>query len=173
MTNSLKKNILVVDDEADVRDFLEAALIESGFDVTTADDGNIALEKIKKVMPDLISLDLVMPKKSGAKLYRELSKNKEWSKIPVIIVTGHARDDLGKADLKELTMSGPGVYLEKPVKPNNYIAAIKKILKMEVSEEEQEIGEIVEIQNDLKNMIDSANPVSLKILIKLFNKIKI
>ena len=173
MTNSIKKNILVVDDEADVRDFLEAALIESGFDVTTADDGNIALEKIKKVMPDLISLDLVMPKKSGAKLYSELSKNKEWSKIPVIIVTGHARDDLGKADLKELTMSGPGVSLEKPVKPNNYIAAIKKILKMEVSEEEQEIGEIVEIQNDLKNMIDSANPASLKILIKLFNKIKI
>lgn len=172
MTESIKKEVLVVDDEADIRDFLEAALVEAGFNVTTAEDGEIALAKIKEKMPDLISLDLVMPKKSGAKLYRQLSKHKEWSKIPVIIVTGHARDDLGKTDLKELTMSGPGVYLEKPVKPNNYIAAIKNILKMDVNEEERELSEMIKIQNDLKNMIDSANPDSLKTLKELIDKIK-
>ena len=165
-----KKKILVVDDEKDVREFLKAALVESGFDVAEAEDGNIALQKIKNDIPDLISLDLVMPKKSGAKFHRELSKHKEWSKIPIIIVTGHARDDLGKSDLKELTMSGPGVYLEKPVKPHNYIAAIKKILNMDTTEDEKEKGELVELQSQLKNIIDSSDPETLKKLKELLNK---
>jgi len=167
-----KKRILVVDDEADVRNFLKAALLESGFEVITAEDGNKALEKVKEQLPDLISLDLVMPKKSGAKFYHELSKNKTWAKIPVIIVTGHARDDLGKSDLKELTMSGPGIYLEKPVKPDNYIAAIKSILKMEVTEAEKETADIVGLQNDLKNVIDNADPETLKKLKEIINNKK-
>ncbi len=162
-----KKKILVVDDEADVRDFLQAALIEAGFDVTVAADGEIALQQIKNQKPDLISLDLVMPHKSGAKFYHELQKNKEWARIPVIIVTGHARDDLGKSDLKSLIMSGPGVYLEKPVKPNNYIAAVKSILHMETNEEEKETAAMVELQNYLKNFIDDADPDTLKKLKEL------
>ncbi len=172
MTESVRKKILVVDDEADVRNFLQAALVEAGFDVTLAEDGDIALTKIKEELPDLVSLDLVMPRKSGAKLYRELSKHKEWSKIPIIIVTGHARDELGKSDLKELTMSGPGIYLEKPVKPNNYIAAIKSVLKMETTEEEQETAKLVGIQNDLKNFIDNADPDTLKKLKELISQNK-
>ncbi len=172
MPGNIKKKILVVDDESDVREFLRAALEEAGFEVSVAEDGDIALEKIKKEIPDLISLDLVMPHKSGAKLYRELSKHKEWSKIPVIIVTGHARDDLGKADLKELTMSGPGIYLEKPVKPNNYIAAVKNILKMDTTEEEKDTAEMIHIQNDLKKIIDNADPDTLNKLKKLINEKK-
>jgi DNA-binding response OmpR family regulator len=172
MAESAGKTVLVVDDEADVRNFLKAALLEAGFNVILAEDGNIALEKVKEEIPDLISLDLVMPKKSGARFYRELSKNKKWSKIPVIIVTGHARDDLGKADLKELAMSGPGIYLEKPVKPNNYIAAIKKILNMDTTEEEKEAAETVELQNDLKNIIDSADSETLRTLKELISKKK-
>lgn len=170
MARKLKRHILVVDDEADVRNFLMAALIEAGFEVTAAEDGEIALEKIKSQKPDLISLDLVMPHKSGAKLYHELQKNKEWSGIPIIIVTGHARDELGKSDLKNLIMSGPGIYLEKPVKPHNYIAAVKSILKMETNEEEKETAQMVELQNYLKNAIDDADPATLKTLKKLLNK---
>lgn len=164
-----KKKILVVDDEADVRNFLKAALLEAGFEVIVAEDGDKAIEEVKKQSPDLISLDLVMPKKSGAKFYRELNKNKEWSRIPVIIVTGHARDDLGKADLKELTMSGPGIYLEKPVKPHNYIAAIKKTLNMQTTDDEKEKAELVELQSNLKNLIDSSDPKTLKKLKELLN----
>ena len=170
MQERSKKKILVVDDEADIRSFLSAALKEAGFEVMVAEDGDSALDKIKKQIPDLISLDLVMPRKSGAKLYHELTKDKEWSKIPVIIVTGHARDELGKSDLKELTMSGPGIYLEKPVKPDNYIAAIKGLLKMDTTEDEKKAAEMVKIQNELKNIIDSADPEMLKKLMKLLDK---
>ena len=170
MPENNRKKILVVDDEKDVREFLKMALLEAGFEVVLAEDGNVALEKIKKEIPDLISLDLVMPHKSGAKLHRELSKHKEWSKIPVIIVTGHARDDLGKADLKELTMSGPGIYLEKPVKPDNYIAAIKSILKMDTTADEKKNAELVELQSNLKNIIDAADPETLKKIKDIINK---
>lgn len=162
MTDHPSKRILVVDDESDVRQFLSTALMAAGFDVVTASDGFEALEEIKKQPPDLISLDLVMPKHSGVKLYRDLAKNKAWNKIPIIIVTGHARDDLGKADLKELTMSGPGIYLEKPVKPDNYIAAIKKTLGMDTSEEEHQAATKVELQSELKNLVDDVDVETLR-----------
>lgn len=162
MTQKLNRTILVVDDEADVRVFLSVALTEAGFNVETAADGHEALAKVQQNPPDLISLDLVMPGKSGVMFHRELVKNKQWAKIPIIIVTGHARDDLGRADLKELTMSGPGIYLEKPVKPTNYIAAIKKILNLDTSEDEARAAESVELQNELKNLVDDADPETLR-----------
>lgn len=162
MTQEINKTVLVVDDEDDVRLFLTTALIEAGFHVEQACDGLEALQQVNKKKPDLISLDLVMPKHSGVKFYHELTKNKEWASIPIIIVTGHARDDLGRADLKELTMSGPGIYLEKPVKPANYIAAIKKLLCVEVSPEEDEAAEAVAMQNELKNLVDEADPETLR-----------
>lgn len=170
MTEQSKKVVLVVDDEADVRNFLKAALMEAGFNVVLASDGFEALEIMEKSIPDLISLDLVMPRKSGIKFYHDLTKNKQWAKIPIIIVTGHARDDLGKSDLRELTMSGPGIYLEKPVKPHNYIAAIKKLLCMETTPDEDESAEQVRMQNELKNIIDNADADTLRKLKELIDK---
>lgn len=162
MSTPADKTILVVDDEADVRAFLSAALGEAGFAVVTAADGDEALALVKTSPPDLISLDLVMPKKSGVKFHRELIKNKEWAKIPVLIVTGHARDDLGKSDLRELTMQGPGIYLEKPVKPHSYIAAIKKLLCLEVTDSESESAEMVAMQSELKRLVDNADSTTLQ-----------
>lgn len=162
MADKVGKTVLVVDDEEDIRKFLKAALVEAGFDVVMAIDGHEGLEKIKENTPDLISLDLVMPKKSGVKFYRDLQKNAKWSKIPIIIVTGHARDDLGRADLKELTMSGPGIYLEKPVRPDNYVAAVKQILNLDTTDDEKILANQVEMQSKLKTLIDNADPDTLK-----------
>jgi len=128
MPDAVPKTILVVDDEPDVRKFLKTALVEAGFNVITAGDGFEALQTIKKQIPDLISMDLAMPGKSGVAFYRDLVKNKKWSRIPIIIVTGHARDEIGRADLKELTVTGPGVYLEKPVDPAAYVASVRQVL---------------------------------------------
>ena len=128
MNKEEPKHVLVVDDEADIRGYLRSALEDAGFAVATASDGLEALEMVRRNLPDLISLDLVMPRHSGAKFYRELRKDRELSKIPVLIVTGHARDELGRADFEEMTMSGPGVYLEKPVRPDTYVAAVRRLL---------------------------------------------
>jgi CheY-like chemotaxis protein len=133
MKEEKRKRILVVDDESDVREYLKAALEDDGFLVETAGDGLEALESVRREPPDLVSLDLVMPRHSGAKFYHDLQKDKHLAKIPVLIVTGHARDDLGKTDFAEMTMSGPGVYLEKPVRPASYVAAVRKVLGMEAA----------------------------------------
>jgi CheY-like chemotaxis protein len=151
MTGESRKYVLVVDDEPDVRSYLRNALEDAGFLVRTACDGLEALDSIRRDPPDLISLDLVMPRHSGAKLYRELRKDRALSKIPVLIVTGHARDELGRTDFEELTMSGPGVYLEKPVRPASYVAAVRKLLGIEVPERSG-----TEESDDLRRSLDQA-----------------
>lgn len=173
MSEPVIKTVMVVDDEEDVRQYLSMALTDAGFRVVTAVDGFEALQKVKTEVPDLISLDLVMPKRSGVKFYRDMLTNKKWAKIPILVVTGHARDELGKADLRELTISGPGIYLEKPVKPQNYIAAIKKLLKMDTSDDEQVLADQVVTQNELKNIIDEADPETLEKIKKLMKKNKL
>jgi len=160
--------ILVVDDEDDVRDYLIMALEDAGFAVEGASDGYEALELVKTIKPDLISLDLVMPKRSGAAFYRDLQKNSEWSKIPVMIVTGHARDDQGKADLDELTMSGPGIYLEKPVKPVNYVANVRRLLGLPVEAEADNDPAVLRAR--MLDQMKGADPEVLKEALKILGK---
>ena len=164
MIKSYNKTVLLVDDEADVRNYLRSALEDYGFDVVTASDGLEAQEMIKNQIPDLISLDLVMPKHSGIKLFRDLQKNKEWSKIPVLIVTGHARDDLGKVDFDTMVMQGPGVYLEKPVKPENYIEKICQLLNLEPPENLHKKTEIdtEQLRNELAKSLSNADANALQ-----------
>ncbi|NIP41302.1 MAG: response regulator [candidate division Zixibacteria bacterium] len=171
MADQLDKTVLVVDDEPDVVRFLQMALEDDGFTVVTASDGLEGLEKARKFKPDLISMDLVMPKHSGAKMYRELQKDKELKKIPVLIVTGHAHDELGKADLEELTMSGPGIYLEKPVKPSNYVANVRKMLDMPDSgQPEKKSGDTDKLKEELESLAKDADPEKLKKIIDELKK---
>jgi CheY-like chemotaxis protein len=144
MGEEKKKTILVVDDEPDIRLFLKTVLEDAGFEVMTADNGKHALEKIKERKPDLISLDLVMPKMRGITLLKYLQKNPEWSKIPFIVVTAHAHDELGREDFLKLkadkVLVGPHSYIEKPIVPSEYIKKIKESLgleKVEVSDTEE------------------------------------
>jgi CheY-like chemotaxis protein len=127
--------VLVVDDEQDIRAYLSVALEDAGFKVATAAGGREALEAVKRARPDFISLDLVMPGGSGIAFLHELRRNSEWNKIPVMIITGHARDELGRADLAQALegslLSGPGTYLEKPITPVSYVAAVCKSLRLE------------------------------------------
>ncbi len=157
------KTILVVDDEPDVRNYLAAILEDAGFQVRTAADGAEALERIRERKPDFISLDLAMPRKSGHKLLYDLKKNKEWEKIPVLIVTAHAKDELGKDALEELmenrVLTGPGVYLEKPVKPISYIRCVQRALGLEetpLDEEQQSLKE------QLESRLKGASPDAMR-----------
>ncbi|MCU0725752.1 MAG: response regulator [Planctomycetes bacterium] len=124
------RRVLVVDDEPDVRRYLAAILEDAGFAVDTAADGDAALALVEKRAPDLISLDLVMPGKSGIRFLHALRRKKDWARIPVLIVTGHAKDDKGKRDLDDILagkmISGPETYLEKPVSPESYVRAVSR-----------------------------------------------
>ena len=85
------KTIVVVEDEPDVRLFLQTVLEDAGFNVARASDGEEALRIIREKKPDFISLDLVLPRKTGHKLLPELKRDKALSRIPVLIVTCEKR----------------------------------------------------------------------------------
>jgi len=160
MSDEQRKYVLVVDDEPDVRSYLKNALEDAGLAVETAADGLEALELVRRRRPDLISLDLVMPRHSGVRFYRELQKDKTLAKIPVLVVTGHARDELGRADFEEMTMSGPGVYLEKPVRPATYVAAVRRLLGLETPPEPEPEPE--ELRRELSRALSQADRDALQ-----------
>ena len=161
------KTILVVDDEPNVREYLTTILQDAGFNVVTAGDGVEALEIIRENPPDFISLDLIMPRKSGHKLLYELRKHKRWSRIPVLIVTAHAQDELGKEDLEDLlqnrVMSGPGTYLEKPVNPANYVRGIQRALGIE---ESADATEKTNLKEELQKSLQDASPEALRVALE-------
>ena len=168
MREEEKKTILVVDDEPDVLLFLRTVLEDAGFEVMTAENGKHALERIKEQKPDLISLDLVMPRMRGITLIKYLQQNPEWDSIPVIVVTAHARDDLGKEDFLKLkaekALHAPHAYIEKPIVPSKYIEMVKEKLHIE------EIGDFdrgdlkTEIQDKLRTADKEKLEEALKIL---------
>ncbi len=140
MTLASEKKILVVDDEPDVRDFISACLEDAGFQIRSAVDGVDALEKIEEEIPDLMTLDMVMPRKSGLSLMRKLRKNDLWQDIPVIIITAHAKDELAQDDVKELLVSSESKQsnrhlLEKPIVPSKLIDLVCGILNVSTDED--------------------------------------
>jgi two-component system, OmpR family, phosphate regulon response regulator PhoB len=128
----MSKKILVVDDEPDMVTFLTTLLEDNGYATVTAADGDEALELCKKEKPDLVSLDLLMPNKTGIKMYREMRKDEEIKHIPVIMVTGFGKDDVPSMDFKEWiqkrAIKPPEAYIEKPVDKEVLLTAIKTVI---------------------------------------------
>ena len=171
MTRPQDKTVLVVDDEPNVRHYLAQILLDAGFNVVQAGDGNEAMEIIRENLPDFISLDLVMPGKSGHKLLYELRKDRKLSRIPVLIVTAHAQDEMGEGDLKDImdnrVLSGPGVYLEKPVKPLNYVRAVQRALGIEETPEDEDR---ISLREELQEALPHAEPHALRRALEALKK---
>jgi len=110
MGGSVSK-ILVVEDERDIVETLKIALERDGWTVTAAFDGMEALDKINEEKPDLIVLDIMLPKLDGHSLNIQLKKNPETANIPVVVMTGRG----GLKDLLQLKENvNISAYLEKP-----------------------------------------------------------
>jgi CheY-like chemotaxis protein len=157
--------VLVVDDEPDVLTYLSSVLEDAGINVLTAPDGDQALQLVKSRKVDLISLDLVMPRKSGIRFLIELRKSHELSRIPVIFVTGHANDpdvhkDVSNA-LAGSTMVGPALYIEKPVTPASYLANICRILKVDCPIEDEGGDRAEEMRREARKLLQGADADAL------------
>jgi CheY-like chemotaxis protein len=159
----MQKKILVVDDEPDIRNFLSACLEDAGFLVDTAKDGIEALEKVAADPPDLMTLDLVMPRRSGVSVIRELQKNEQWAKIPVIIITAHARDEFGTDEIKALSAftanMRPRYTIEKPVTSEKIVQTICDVLNL--VEPPAKEAEISMEKDRVVDMIRNADPDTL------------
>jgi two-component system, OmpR family, phosphate regulon response regulator PhoB len=127
------KKVLVVDDDPDVRLFSVTVLEENGYTPLEAGNGEEGLKMIKADKPDLVILDILMPRQSGIRLYRELRTDKTLANVKIIILSGIAKKTFMRSQ-KALTEFGgeevpePEIYLEKPVEPEVLAENIKKIL---------------------------------------------
>jgi twitching motility two-component system response regulator PilH len=129
----MSKKVLVVDDDPDVRLFSVTVLEENGYTPLEAEDGESGLKMIKAEKPDLVILDVLMPRQSGVRLYRELKTSKALKDVKIIILSGIAKKTFMRSQ-KALTEFGgaaipePEIYLEKPVEPDELADVIKKVL---------------------------------------------
>ena len=124
--NPADKLVLIVDDDEAVRDLIEFVIKKEGFKVDKAADGEEALQKARQVSPDLIHLDLMLPKFGGFAILRELQSD-ETVNIPIVIITGRYTD----RSTSDMIKQEPNVkdFIEKPVKPQVLAGVVHKILK--------------------------------------------
>ncbi len=121
----MPKKILVVDDEAQLVEMIKMRLEANGYEVISAYDGQEALEKAKKEGPDLIILDLMLPKLDGYKVCALLKKDARYAKIPIIIFTARAQEE----DRKLEEEIGADAYITKPFEPQALLAKIQELLR--------------------------------------------
>ena len=147
----MAKRVLLVDDDPDSVKYLAAILHNHGYESVHAYDGNEGLRKVKQLAPDLIVLDVMMPKKSGLLLCSELKTDERYKHIPVLMLTGvssilqglESSDDNtdGSIDdvllvalkkkirgLREQGLISPEMFVDKPVDPDAFIAKVRQLI---------------------------------------------
>lgn len=127
-----KQTILVVDDEQDLLDLIEYNLKKEGFDVLKAEDGKEGIKMARKHSPDLILLDIMMPKMDGLEAVEVIRNDEELKRIPIIFLT--ARGD-EKTEVEGLNKGGDD-YITKPISTTKLISRIKAVLRRFENNEE-------------------------------------
>jgi twitching motility two-component system response regulator PilH len=123
----MAKKILIIDDEPDMRIYLETLFRTAGYETLDAANGIEGVELASTANPDLITLDIMMPKRSGVKAYSELRTGPQTRGIPVIVLTGLSRqDDFFGDDLGDLKR--PEAIVEKPIDREAFLAKVEEIL---------------------------------------------
>jgi CheY-like chemotaxis protein len=148
----MAKQILLVDDDQNTVKFLSTLLSEHGFDPVSAHDGAEGLRMVKQARPDLVVLDVMMPKKSGFVLFQQLRQDDAYKDIPILMLTGVAgmleeldgrgedtferpydslRESLRRKiqQMREGGLVRPEMFMDKPVDPDAFIAKIRELLE--------------------------------------------
>jgi phosphate regulon transcriptional regulator PhoB len=121
----VRHKILVVEDEADIRELLRYSLVQEGYTVEEAADGAEALDRVTRRAPDLVMLDLMLPRMSGLELCRRLRSNPETARLPVIVVTAKSAEVDRVLGLE----MGADDYVVKPFSPREVVARVKALLR--------------------------------------------
>jgi DNA-binding response OmpR family regulator len=115
--------VLVVDDDEVIRQLIAVNLNREGFDVATAVDGQDCLDKVTAIDPDVITLDIMMPRLDGWVTAMELRKNPETSHVKVVLITARAQEDDRARGLE----IGVDAYLTKPFDPSEMIRIVREL----------------------------------------------
>jgi CheY-like chemotaxis protein len=121
----MEKTVLVCDNEEVLRGLVLASLEGSGYDFVEARDGEDALGQARRVRPDLILLDMMMPGRTGLEVLRELRRDPELRDIPVVMLTARAQ----AADRESAEAAGVDCFLAKPFSPRELARAVEELLE--------------------------------------------
>ncbi|MBU2518774.1 MAG: response regulator [Proteobacteria bacterium] len=129
----MAKRVLVVDDEMDVRTFITTLLDSNGYKVVVAENGEQGWQKFQEKEPDLITLDVMMPKESGIKMYRDIKTNPNFASVPVLVISGLARKTFLHSQkvldkFKGQSVPEPEGYIEKPPEPDELMGEVKRLI---------------------------------------------
>jgi DNA-binding response OmpR family regulator len=122
--DNLSQSVLVVDDEPMARTLLRLMLVRAGFEVSEAEDGYDALEKIAEELPDLVILDVMMPGMDGFTVCRAVRESDRTARLPVIMLSA-------KTDLESVNRglrAGANKYLTKPISPDELTRQVRSVL---------------------------------------------
>jgi two-component system alkaline phosphatase synthesis response regulator PhoP len=144
MSTSAKQKILIVDDEPDILELIEYNLKKEGYQVYTARNGQEAVSEAKKALPDLIVLDIMMPKMDGIEACRIMRTMPEFKNTFMVFLTARSEEYSEIAGFNV----GADDYIAKPIKPRALVSRINAILRRnapaeEVTDNKLEIGELV------------------------------
>jgi adenylate cyclase len=147
----MAKQVLIIDDDRNLVEYLSVALSDNGYDPVSAYDGNEGLQKVRQAKPDLIVLDVMMPKRSGFVVFNELKMDEQYREIPIIMLTGVSgvveeaesrkdetfekpyeglRETLKKKirELREEGLVRPEMFMDKPVDPVPFVAKVRQLI---------------------------------------------
>lgn len=133
-----RKRVLIVDDEADLVELLESRLEDNDYDVLKAYDGLEALEKARREKPDLVLLDLMLPKIDGYKVCKLLKADRERSNLPIILLSAKAQQE----DIRLGREAGADAYVTKPFESEELLGRIRQLITFteEALGEEERLG---------------------------------
>ena len=115
--------VLVVDDSEVIRELISVNLELEGFEVLTAEDGQDALDRIEQIQPDLVTLDVVMPRMDGFETAARLRANLATRHIPVVMVSAAAQE----GDLQRGREIGVNAYITKPFQPEELVQVVRDL----------------------------------------------
>ena len=147
----MAKQVLVVDDDKNTVKYLSAVLSDHGYEPVPACNGREGLDKVKQAKPDLIVLDVMMPKKTGFVLFEQLKKDDRYREIPILMLTGvsgvldelddhmeeifeKSYDSLRQAlrkkirEMREEGLVRPEMFVDKPVDPDSFLAKMRQLI---------------------------------------------
>ncbi|MFV0304299.1 MAG: response regulator transcription factor [Moheibacter sp.] len=139
-----KIKILLVDDEPDILEFLSYNLIKEGYEVFTAENGTEGIKKAKIEKPDLILLDIMMPKVDGIEACSEIRKIDTLKKTIIVFLTARTEEFSQLAGYD----AGADDYITKPVKPKILMSKIKALLRLKSTEDQNQIIELKDFKID-------------------------
>lgn len=120
----MPKKVLIVDDEPNIVLSVEFLMKREGYAVATASDGQEALDLLPQVRPDLMILDVMMPRKNGFEVCEAVRKDPEFSKLPILMLTAKGRE----AEMKKGLSLGADAYVTKPFSTHDLVDQVGQLL---------------------------------------------